>query len=704
MMKFIIYQLWLKKILFSLVLFFCFQNILAVTSLEEKKSFELIEKLYQDKFYRVAFQEIKWFQENFPNSNNTNEINLFKGSILSKINQPLLSLDVLSEIDLKIINLKQKQQLFFYQARNYFFLQQFNISSQFFQRLTTQEAKYYLIIINILQGNSNKANTILAEIKLKELSAGNALFLKSLKKQDNLENILESKKITALQKVIFTRFLAEQKGNALEKYFLFELQTKNRETNFSNSLITFFIGEALYKASLLENSLDNNRLLLAAKFYLEQHLTKKIMPLDISYFYLATISHKLKDYKSAFNYYQLLLNNANYINQKYLVLNYLTLKEVTQIEDGDIILLSAIDNQKNFKDKQELSLKLLTSYLNKQSCQKIIQNFVTNPTSPLKTEIGKSSSTEYLFAGNCFFSKKQTKLALLYLTKINPNEPEVLNATKTIAQKLGQERDKNSFNIYFNKISSASTDYLQEIQKNSLAYFYYAQDWKNYPKQVEKYLQNYPNSVLDLQTVERLAFAYQKNKQTELALQKYRLILEETTTKAEKIRIARIIIKQLQEQKKYGEIAQTYTKISTILPEQEHRINLIIGKNWFAANNYQNAIKYLNKIVSKENIEPEIYLEANYFLAEIYIIEEKIKKTITILTESVTPLGIDNKWYLVMHHRLGQIYRSQKNWEKALFHFKAVTKTKGNSEEKEFAKIRVKATKKLLAARKKQKN
>ena len=77
------------------------------------------------------------------------------------------------------------------------------------------------------------------------------------------------------------------------------------------------------------------------------------------------------------------------------------------------------------------------------------------------------------------------------------------------------------------------------------------------------------------------------------------------------------------------------------------------------------------------------------------------KKAVELLTNSVKPLKVDDKWYLLMHYRLGQLSRSLKIWNNALYHFQAVTKTKGDTEEKRDAKVRVAATKKLLASKKK---
>ena len=95
-----------------------------------------------------------------------------------------------------------------------------------------------------------------------------------------------------------------------------------------------------------------------------------------------------------------------------------------------------------------------------------------------------------------------------------------------------------------------------------------------------------------------------------------------------------------------------------------------------------------------------LYFEANYLLAEIEIAQNQLRKAISILTDTAELTTIKNKWYRLIHYRLGKIYRSQENWQLALKHYQFVANTKGNTPEKKDAIIRVKATKKLLASKK----
>ena len=56
---------------------------------------------------------------------------------------------------------------------------------------------------------------------------------------------------------------------------------------------------------------------------------------------------------------------------------------------------------------------------------------------------------------------------------------------------------------------------------------------------------------------------------------------------------------------------------------------------------------------------------------------------------------------LLIHYRLGKIYRYQKNWQLALKHYQFVASTKENTPEKKDAITQVKATKNLLKSAKK---
>ena len=60
----------MKKLTLSVVVFFWGFSLFAIPSLQEKKSLQLTQKLYEDKLYRLALLEIDWFS-------NTTRIALF---------------------------------------------------------------------------------------------------------------------------------------------------------------------------------------------------------------------------------------------------------------------------------------------------------------------------------------------------------------------------------------------------------------------------------------------------------------------------------------------------------------------------------------------------------------------------------------------------------------------------------------------------
>ena len=181
---------------------------------------------------------------------------------------------------------------------------------------------------------------------------------------------------------------------------------------------------------------------------------------------------------------------------------------------------------------------------------------------------------------------------------------------------------------------------------------------------------------------------------------------------AQKIRLAQKIIPIHKNKKEYSKIANIYEQLLKIIPpENQKAIKLTIAKNYFQDKKIKQAKKWFLEIVKKPEItkktlkelspkEMNLYFEANYLLAEIEIAQNQLRKAISILTDTAELTTIKNKWYRLIHYRLGKIYRSQENWQLALKHYQFVANTKGNTPEKKDAIIRVKATKKLLASKK----
>ena len=181
---------------------------------------------------------------------------------------------------------------------------------------------------------------------------------------------------------------------------------------------------------------------------------------------------------------------------------------------------------------------------------------------------------------------------------------------------------------------------------------------------------------------------------------------------AQKIRLAQKIIPIHKNKKEYSKIANIYEQLLKIIPpENQKAIKLTIAKNYFQDKKIKQAKKWFLEIVKNPEItkktlkelspkEMNLYFEANYLLAEIEIAQNQLRKAISILTDTAELTTIKNKWYRLIHYRLGKIYRSQENWQLALKHYQFVANTKGNTPEKKDAIIRVKATKKLLASKK----
>ena len=77
----------MKKLTLSVVVFFWGFSLFAIPSLQEKKSLQLTQKLYEDKLYRLALLEIDWFSTHYPNSSLLAKSLFFQGLTFSKIQE-----------------------------------------------------------------------------------------------------------------------------------------------------------------------------------------------------------------------------------------------------------------------------------------------------------------------------------------------------------------------------------------------------------------------------------------------------------------------------------------------------------------------------------------------------------------------------------------------------------------------------------------
>ena len=691
------------------------QSILKKNSIAEQQSISLIQKLDRDELYQLALLEIEWLNKNHPLSREKDLIDFYKGTILSKLDKHESSLEILSQLDFNNLSDEQRFQIFFHQAQNYFYLQEFNLSQQFFQRTANIiDSLYFLGIIAILQGNLGTATKIINQLSIKDVRLEEMKFLELIQNSNYLSSklvkILAEIKLSDLKKVILIRLLAEIDFNnnnsslALEKYSLLEQQ--NLKDDLAISLQNFFIGEAFYKNSLLIgvanfSSSDNLNLLKKSELYLKKHLQENYQPITQSHLYLANIYINFQSYQDALAQYDLLLENSSYLFQKDIIVNYLELNQRVQNSNNqEEILITAIDTQQNLLAKKELALKLLILYQTKQNCD-FIDNYFLNNTGSLLRENNLTSATEYFYAGKCYFSLDKPVVALSYLKNIKPTDKMIILTTELVAQNLGRLKSNKLYQGYFSNFSDSKGLYLKQIKKNSLDYYYFAENWQQYIKQWNLFFKN--NNLSDWQDFNKLGIAYQNNGQIKLALQAYTEAFALVKNKAKKVELAQNLINLYHTQKNFTKVAQTYESILDLLPEQQNEIKLIIAKNWLTVAKTKNAEKWFKDILIAKNLKKDsnTYLEASYYLAEILILQKNRKKAIELLTNSVKPLNVDDKWYLLMHYRLGQLSRSLKRWNNALYHFQAVTKTKGDTEEKRDAKVRVAATKKLLASKKK---
>ena len=131
----------MKKLTLSVVVFFWGFSLFAIPSLQEKKSLQLTQKLYEDKLYRLALLEIDWFSTHYPNSSLLAKSLFFQGLTFSKIQENQKSQKSLSKNPFYIFSSNEQRQIFFTQAINYFFLYELNLSNSFFKLVKTSKFK-----------------------------------------------------------------------------------------------------------------------------------------------------------------------------------------------------------------------------------------------------------------------------------------------------------------------------------------------------------------------------------------------------------------------------------------------------------------------------------------------------------------------------------------------------------------------------------
>ena len=453
-------------------------------------------------------------------------------------------------------------------------------------------------------------------------------------------------------------------------------------------------------------------------FVLKVIFCDNILLVDENYFlanlifyrlYLANIYASQKKYTESFAQYNLLLENSVYFKNKDIVFNYIQLSQLLKKDNTKNIFIQAIDSQDSLKDKQELSLQVIESYQKKKNCALIVKLFVNNKLSPLKSD-ETLKAKEIFFTGKCYLEQKQFQKSFSYFIKVPMHLRQIILPTSIfVSQALGNLKKEKEHAQFFQKLQSFAKDNnfsdteQKQIKQNSLLYHYYAKEWKKFAHKQTKYFSTKRKMPKDWRNWELLAISKIELKQNPKV--SYYNAFSLVQDKAQKIRLAQKIILIYKSKKEYSKIANIYEQLlETIPPENQLAINLTIAKNYFQDKNISQAKKWLLVIVKKQQKEMAfkekmIYFEANYFLAEIWIAQNQSAKAIQILTDTVELTAIENKWYRLIHYRLGKIYRSKENWHLALKHYQFVANTKGNTPEKRDALVRVKATKKLLASK-----
>ncbi|MBU2512319.1 hypothetical protein KJ966_13365 [bacterium] len=129
--------------------------------------------------------------------------------------------------------------------------------------------------------------------------------------------------------------------------------------------------------------------------------------------------------------------------------------------------------------------------------------------------------------------------------------------------------------------------------------------------------------------------------------------------------------------------------------EQKDKLRLLMAKLLVKElQAQQDAQRELLQIHNKGNTA--IHFEASSLLAELYVEQKKLIQAIKIL-EDLSKQPIENtEWYPLVHFRLGEMYQAKERWQKAVFHYDLVVKSKLESPLKTQAKSRAATIEKYL--------
>ena len=159
-----------------------------------------------------------------------------------------------------------------------------------------------------------------------------------------------------------------------------------------------------------------------------------------------------------------------------------------------------------------------------------------------------------------------------------------------------------------------------------------------------------------------------------------------------RLSIIETLVKKYKSRAEFEEVVVLYQDAIKLIknPERIATLKLQIGKLYFNRLKQLNEAKlWFKKLHGQEN-DARNY-EASTLLAEIQIGQKDYPAAIeTLNIVAKQPIESTN-WFPIIHFRLGELFQSQENWEKALMEYRMVLNTKHKSKFRNQAKKRIKS-------------
>ena len=691
----------------------------------EKEDFELIKNLYRDGINSSAIKESKVFLTNYPKS-------VFKAQVTYFLAKLIQNKDVKTTEVLYLEILEQYPTSPYYEDTYYYlgslyhssgrnekaFVQFSEFVLKFPKSKFLTRVYFFLASISYQKGAWDSTRTYLEKIKrphlLKANQKSNFRYISAWNK--HLSNDFKEAKISFEKLLDDTYLNATQKQEILLQLGIYDLNLNHfqdaKQRFLSISTIDassdvikktyFWFAEAYFWIHQSNNSkITDQERKNAIRLYSKNLKVYPVQEKALSLLHRGWLYYHFRNFKQADkDFYQVYHNYPSY--QSNIELTYVRSNIKEQSEDwksSNTILKQAIEFQSDLAIVTSLKVKIIRNLFSLEDC-KSTQEFIS--------EVDLASFPEfadeiYSYTGECHFNSKNWLLAQNAFEKISKNSRfnnfvfAIYLGSLEKQKKWGQSLELINKNENNKEIKS----YNQFIYKKA-KYLYRLKSWKeSVPvlKRILKGKQRNPRYYL------QLAYTYDQLKLRKKSLpyyeKGYKLIPKKYHKK--RLKIGQLLGERYERKKNFKKAVEIYEMSLPLMkdPSKIDKLTLLISKFYFTKlKKNEAAKKWLLNLHNKKNTH--INYEASMLLAEIYFRSKSPKKAIRILiTLSKQPIK-KTRWHIPVQFRLAELYHKQKDWSKAIIHYRIVSQSKVDSQERKSTRSRLYQIREYLKSIKKE--